>query len=105
MEQMFLLLTLALNFSQSHQYCMLDSCLGTGYIRYNCADFSYDLVLSLRGNNFTAYPVCGYLNHFNHAIVGVDLNGSEILIEPQTGQIVSDNYLLRPHHCMVRGLF
>lgn len=75
--------------------------------RYNCADFTRDSVLALRENNFTAYPMCGWIGHdVYHAWVGVEINGTLVQIEPQNLQYVTDhtvNYT-NARRCVVRGV-
>ena len=85
--------------------------MGTGHDRYNCADFSHDLVVLLRKDNITSYPMCGWLNHSYHAWVGVELEtGSNsyqfVQIEPQTGQEIypSGLFYANGRRCVARGL-
>jgi len=84
-----------------------------GYERYNCADFTADSVLALREKNYTAYPVCGWLNHNYHSWLVVEINDSLVHIEPQVPMIIYpstvDNYdpsnpYLYGRRCIVRGV-
>lgn len=84
-----------------------------GYDRYNCADFTADSVLALRERNYTAYPVCGWLNHGYHAWIGVEINETIYHIEPQDGVLIypstADDYdpsnpYFFGRRCIVRGV-
>lgn len=85
-----------------NQYCYLQQ----GCFRYNCADFTHDAIFMLRFDGFTAYPMCGWMDHKYHAWIGLELDGNFYNIEPQIAEIIypnGDNYKFG-RRCVVRGL-
>jgi hypothetical protein len=63
----------------SHTYCWHEF----GCFRYNCQDFSYSAIMTLRQNNFTAYAIHGWVEHREHNWIAIELNGTIHHIEPQ----------------------
>lgn len=97
-----------MNISTSHAYCSPGQCLDI--MRFTCMDYTALAVTELRQQNFTATPLCGWLNHGYHAWVGLEINKTFYNIEPQTGKIVFPNpdrdvsYYVGARPCVVRGV-
>jgi hypothetical protein len=75
-----------------------------GCFRYNCADYTRDAVLLLRSAGYEAYPMCGLIpskSFSYHAWVGINLEGKEYSIDPQTGRFVD---YITGRRCVVRGV-
>lgn len=91
------------NISSSYNWTMFE----VGKERFNCADFTALAVEQLRKANYTAYPVCGWLNHNYHAWVRIQFNETYYRdFEPQNAQDVTEdsNYIFS-RICIVRGVY
>lgn len=80
-------LYLAVSIAPTNSYCMYGNC-PAGVLRYNCGDFTANLVTALRHEGFDAFPVCGSYRSGQHYWVGINMNGTVVYIEPQNGKLV-----------------
>lgn len=91
---------IARNVSQSTEYKLN---------RYDCTQFSRDLVRNLSKINVSAYCVFGYIKNPNkinvqgHTFVGLNISGKEIFIESTGGYYISEKEFNETYKILNRG--
>jgi len=86
MIPLIFIMSLSLNFSLVHSYCLPGAC--PNVLRFTCQDYAAGLVTELRSYGVNSYPMQGWLNGKTHDWVGIQLGNNFYNIEPQTGKIV-----------------